>query len=240
MRRLLVVVGLLVVCGSAAAAGSLRLATTAPDGVTRFYWSNASNSASLAMDGLPLVVRRGTAQHVLVAAMLPQRDYLSWCGSSLVVAAGEDRITTRAKRLVVAAAPYRRTRPLTRGTSLSWVTPTCAPDGRSVVASAGRNFAERRAGQEHRSLWLLSLDGKRRTQLTHAPAGRSDEAACFSGDSATMNYVRSGPTAANGMAEGRLYALHLADHKLTALERLAPAANVFGHYAWPVIGRCGG
>jgi Tol biopolymer transport system component len=233
---LLAVLGL----ASTAAASALQPATVSPDGKTRFYWSNPYDSGSIQQDGLHLVVRNGQQEHTLVEWMLTWRDYLSWCGSSLVAVAGGDRFTTDGKRLVVAAPPYRRTRPLTRGTSLSWVTPTCAPDGRSLVASAGRSFVERRFGQEHRSLWLLSLDGARRRRLSHAPAGRSDEAACFSGDGATIYFVRSGPTDASGSANGRLFALRLADRRLTALERLAPAANVFGHYAWPSIGRCGG
>jgi Tol biopolymer transport system component len=222
-----------------AAAVSVQLATVSPDGGTRFVWSNPMSSASIAMDGLPLVAEHGSTSHVLIGRMLPFRDYLSWCGSTLVAVAGGDRETTLGKRLVLSRAPYERTRPLTRDASLSWVDPACAPDGRSVVAAASRNAALR-FGQEHRSLWRLSLDGRTRTRLTRPPKGRSDEAPCFSGDSRTLYFVRSGPTTASGLAAGRMYALDLATRKLRPLERLAPVANTFGHYAWPVNGRCGG
>jgi hypothetical protein len=227
--------------GGAAAATPYRPATVSPDGNTRFYWHSPWESGSIRQDGLQLVVGQGKARHVLVPWMLSWPDFLSWCGDNLVVAAGGDRFTAHAKRLVVAAPPYRRTRPLSRDVRLSWVSPACSSDGSFVVASAGPNGTPR-FGLERRSLWLLSLDGKRRLRLTRPPAGRSDEDACFSADSATVYFVRSGPTAPNTYAAGRLYALRLSDRRLRRLERLAPVANVFGHYAWPqpVTSRCGG
>ncbi|MDX6504008.1 MAG: hypothetical protein QOE29_1133 [Gaiellaceae bacterium] len=238
MRIGIVLVALLLTSG-AAAAGPLEPATVSPDGKTRFFWSNPSHSASIAADGLPLLA--GADRRVLVSSMLPWPDFLSWCGDNLVVAAGGDRFTAHAKRLVVAAPPYRRTRPLSRDVRLSWVSPACSPDGSFVVASAGPNGTPR-FGRERRSLWLLSLDGKRRMRLTRPPVGRSDEDACFSADSATVYFVRSGPTTANATAKGRLYALRLSDRRLSALGRLGPVANVFGHYAWPqpATPRCGG
>jgi hypothetical protein len=241
VRRLCLVLLLLSTCGAAAAAPeSLTLATTSPDGATRFYWSNPYRSGSIAADGLPLVVGRG-ARRVLVPFMLQWRDYLTWCGRSLVAVAGGDRFTTHAKRLVVSAPPYRRTRPLSRDVSRSWASPACAPDGSFVVASAGPSSAHWVAGRERRSLWWLPLDGSRPERLTTAPAGRSDEAPCISADSATVYFVRSGPVSrATSLASGRLFAFRLADRRVTPLERLAPGEDVFGHYAWPVTPRCGG
>jgi hypothetical protein len=242
VRIPIVLVALLVVVAGAGAATPYRLATVSPDGKTRFFWHSPWESGSIRMDGLQLVAGEGKRRHILVPWMLSWPDFLSWCGDRLVIAAGADRFTAHAKRLVVAAPPYRRTRELSRDTRLSWVSPACSPDGSFVVASAGPNRPALRFGQERRSLWLLSLDGKRRLRLTRPPAGRSDEAACFSADSATVYFARSGPTTANAQAPGRLYALRLADRRVRALERLAPVANVFGHYAWPqpVTPRCGG
>jgi hypothetical protein len=240
--RIVLLLAAFAVVSCAAAAAAQRPATVSPDGTTRFSWRTAGGSASIAADGVPLVVKRGETTHVLVPWMLEWPDFLSWCGNRLVVAAGGDRYTTHAKRLVVAVPPYRRVRPLTKGPALSWVSPVCAPDGRSVVASAGRSWTERRFGQERRSLWLLDLAGRPARRLTLAPPRRSDEAPCFSGDSATLYFVRSGPVSAAGKAAGRLYALDLAALKLRPLERLAPVTNVFGHYAWPrpATPRCDG
>jgi hypothetical protein len=240
LMRLVVLLALLVAAGSAAAAvGSVEPATVAPEGTTRFIWSNPQNSASIAMDGLPLVAIHGAQRHVLVRTMLPFRDYLSWCGSTLVAVAGLGRETTRGKRLVLARPPYARTAPLTDDRGRSWVDPACTPDGTRVVAAAAP-AREPRLGQERRSLWLLTLDGRRRTRLTRAPAGRSDESPCFSGDARTLFFVRSGPTHLDATADGRVYALDLATRTLRPLERLSPVGNTYGHYAWPVNGRCGG
>ena len=227
---------------AAAAAAPYRLATVSPDGGTRFYWHSPWESGSIQEDGLQLVVGDGKRRHVLVPWLLAWPDSLSWCGTTLVVAAGGDRFTTHAKHLVVAAPPYRRTRPLSQDPRLSWVSPACSPDGTVVVASAGPSRATVRFGDERRALWLLSLDRKERRRLTHPPVGRTDEDACFSADSATVYFVRSGATHADATAAGRLYALRLRDGHVRPLERLSPAENVFGHYAWPqpVTGRCGG
>jgi Tol biopolymer transport system component len=239
--RIAIVLALLL-AGSAAAATPFRLAAISPDGRTRFYWNNPWESGSIQQDGLPLVAQEGKAQRVLVPWMLSWPDYLSWCGDDRVAVAGGDRYATHAKRLVVSAAPYRRTRALSHDPRLSWVDPACSPDGTAVVASAGRNFVEARFGQERRSLWLLFLDGRRPRRLTRPPAGRSDEAACWSADGATVYFVRSGQTSADARATGRLYALRVGDHHLRALEHLAPVDNVYGHYAWPqpATPRCGG
>ena len=232
----------LLLAGTAAAATPFQLATVSPDGKTRFYWHSPWESGSIRQDGLRLVVGDGKARHVIVPWMLSWPDFLSWCGDSLVLAAGGDRFTAHAKFLVVAAPPYRRTRPLSRDARLSWISPACSPDGSLVVASAGPNTDAPRFGHERRGLWLLSLNGKRRRRLTSPPAGRSDEAACWAADSGTIYFARSGPTSGAAMAGGRLYALRLSDRHLRALERLRPVANVFGHYAWPqpVTPRCGG
>jgi hypothetical protein len=237
LMRIVLVAVVLAVTGSAA--GASVPATTSPDGSARFFWSNPQNSASIAMDGLPLVAVHGKERHVLIRTMPPFRDYLSWCGSTLVAVAGLGRETTRGKRLVLSHPPYTRTLPLTHDPGLSWVDPACAPDGRSVVAASAR-AGEPRLGEEHRSLWLLTLDGRRRTRLTRPPARRSDESPCFAGDARTLFFVRSGPTHADATAEGRLYALDVASRRLRPLERLKPVGNTYGHYAWPVTSRCGG
>jgi hypothetical protein len=113
VRIALVLIALFVVVG-ATAATPYRLATVSPDASTRFYWHSPWESGSIRQDGLQLVVGQGKGRHILVPWMLSWPDYLSWCGDNLVIAAGGDRFTAHAKRLVVAAPPYRRTRPLSR------------------------------------------------------------------------------------------------------------------------------
>jgi len=178
-------------------------ATWSPDGKFVFFWVDPFDSASIEADGVPLkgkspaagIIGPLIAKHALV-----YDDFLSWCRSRLVVAAGFDRYATHGKRLLVASwrgPAYGQTwlvRDLSRDPSRSWVSPACSPDGRLVAAAAGRNWIERRFGQEGRSIWLLASDGSTRRRLTRPPTGRTDEGARWSADGRSLLFVRSGPT----------------------------------------------
>jgi len=84
-------------------------------------------------------------------------------------AAGFDRMATLHKSLIVAAPPRWRTRTLARAGPLSWISPACSPDGRTVAAAAGPNREDVPFGREARSIWLVRLDGRVRTRLTPPP-----------------------------------------------------------------------
>ncbi len=112
-----------------------KLVTWSPDGHWIFFVLDPFNSASLAADGLPLYVKGpalGAMGPRIAPAVLVYYDYLSWCGSRLVVAAGGDRYATHGKHLIVASPPgpasgqLWRTNELSRDTRLSWVSPACS------------------------------------------------------------------------------------------------------------------
>ncbi len=213
-----------------------RLATISPDGGYVFFWLDPWNSASLAADGLPLQVK-GTASGVLAPRLAPTLlydDFLSWCGGRLVIAAGGDRYATRGKRLIAASPPgpaygqLWRTHDLAHDKRLSWVSPACAPDGRRVAASAGRNWIERRSGQEARSIWLLSADGSSRRRLTSPPKGTADEVPRWTRDGRAILFWR---TRADG--RGSLYAVRADTGRLLGpLAHAGPTQNYYGHYGW--------
>jgi hypothetical protein len=163
--------------------------------------------------------------------MLPAPDFLSWCGHRLVVAAGGDRYATDAKQLLL-ITPRRRAGNLTHD-GLSWVSPSCAPSGRVVAASAGRSWIEPRFGLERRSIWLLSLDGSGRKRLTSPPSLRTDESARWSADGRFVLFVRAGPTSRGATAAGRVSLVRVGDGRLFGpLVRAGRVSNYYGHYGW--------
>jgi hypothetical protein len=188
---------------------------------------------SINLDGLPLAaVRPGETPKRLVRRALWYEDALSVCGGHVVVSAGQDRVTTTGKSLVLVAPPAWRSRTLARARPLSWVSPACSPGGARVAASAGRDALRPRFGLEARSLWLLSRDGRGRRKLTSPPTGFSDELPRWSADGRWLLFVRSGPTRGDATTAGTL-SLVAADGSKTfaSLGRLR-GQNFYGHYSW--------
>lgn len=192
---------------------------------------------SINLDGLPLEVvagRGGQAERVL-PAVLRYDEFLADCGRRVVVAAGLDRFTTHAKRLVLIGPPRWRPRELSADRSRSWVSPSCSSDGRWAVASAGRNWIERRFGLERRSIWLLSLDGRVRRRLTSPPRGTTDELPRFAGDDRSILFVRTSFLRTTGPAElaarGQLFLWR--DGQVEGpLADLGATDNYYGRYGW--------
>jgi WD40 repeat protein len=159
------------------------------------------HSVSVAADGLLLQavsVEGGTAHPV--AKGLMYENYRTWCGGKLVLTAGGDRIAWHDKRLVVAAPPDWRARPLVHAPQQAWGGLVCAPDGRSVVVQSQPASDEARFGAAKWALWRVGLDG-RTQQLTRPPKGYADESPRISRDGRTILFVRS------RKGYGRLYAL---------------------------------
>jgi hypothetical protein len=196
-------------------------------------WWDYPNSASIASDGVRLYVG-----HKKIGSVLMYHDFLARCGSKLAVAAGGDRYATHGKRIVLAG------RDLSRDPSRSWVSPACNASGALVVAAAGRNWEEDRFGHEHRSIWqLLPV----RRQLTHPPAGWTDESPQVLADNSIL-FVRSKQSSRK--VKGKFYVTEYA-----ALERLSAGVvrtvanigftagvsqplgfcNYYGHYFWPSL-----
>jgi WD40-like Beta Propeller Repeat len=135
-----------------------------------------------------------TGRVVPVADMLFYPDYLSWCGSTLVLTAGGDRTATTNKRLVAASAPTWKPRTLWTDPKRAFGSVACAPDGKSVVvlsqpASDDANFFHTRW-----QLWRISLavvpSTASRTLLDTPPAGFADESPRWSHDGRALLFVR--------------------------------------------------
>ncbi len=152
-------------------------------------------SGSLAADGWPLeaVPAAGGPPVRVVPHMLLYDDYLAWCGSDLIAAAGPDRQSNMGSKLLAVAPPLWRARTLQPARGLSWVSPSCGPGGRQLAAAAGPNTDNAEFGVEHRSVWLLRAgSGGRVRRLTLPPAADlSDEAPRFSRDGRWILFVRT-------------------------------------------------
>lgn len=197
------------------------------------FWWVGPNSASLAADGMRLVVK-GAALGAIgprIAAVLGYPEYLSWCGARLVVAAGGGRYATADKRLVVASPPPPafgqswRVNTLSHEPGLSWVSPACSPDGKLVAASAGPNRIEQRFGQERRAVWILGLDGAGRRVTS--PGAATDELPRWSRDGRWVLFVRT-----RGGA-GSLFLVRSAGGRVIGpLATISAGQNYYGHYGF--------
>jgi len=162
---------------------------------------DSGGSSSIAADGLiPRVVSVRGGRDFLLPIMLTNEDYLAWCDGRLVFTAGEDRIATDRKRLMVASRPGWRPRLLVRSPGRSWGSLACAPHGHAVVAQAQPQSVDADAYATRWALGRVGLDGSTR-RLTTPPPGYADESPRFSRDGRTLLFVRS------RRGRGALYAL---------------------------------
>ncbi|HTX08974.1 MAG TPA: hypothetical protein VME22_10210 [Solirubrobacteraceae bacterium] len=212
------------------------------DGRWLLFWVANQCSGSLDADGWPLdaAPAAGGAPVQVVPHMLLYDDFLSWCGSDLIAAAGPDRQTNQDGRLVSVAPPGWHARTIERAGGLSWVSPSCAPSGRRVVAAAGPNSAVARFGIEHRSIWLLrARSGARVRRLSVPPAADlSDEAPRFSRDGRWVMFVRSRVLAGPGSSDRSEDTLELARASgvgsATALVAFTSEDfSYYDHFDWP-------
>lgn len=170
--------------------GPLVLVGWSPDARWILFSIDPQGSASIAADGLQLRALNVASGRVApVAFMLLNYDYLSWCGSTLVLTAGGDRIATDNKQLMTAQAPDWKLRPLWVDKKRSFGSVACAPDGQSVavLSQAESTNADFFATRWH--LWRVSLDGSR-TLLDAPPAGSADESPRWSRDGKALLFVR--------------------------------------------------
>jgi hypothetical protein len=186
----------------------------APDGRV-LWWDDVFDSASIAADGLML-----HAGKTALARTLVYPDYVQRCGRRLALAAGIDRYATRGKRILLGGHD------VSKNLNLSWVSPSCSADGKTLVAAAGRNWTEPRIGSgERRSIWQLLPTRKR---LTRPPAGWTDENPRVLADGSIL-FVRTKlpRTQIDVLSAGTVTTI--ADFKTSGLG----ASPYYGHYAWP-------
>jgi dipeptidyl aminopeptidase/acylaminoacyl peptidase len=190
-----------------------------------FFSVDPGGSGSIAADGLTLRVVPAKGGPVRpLARMLLYRDYTAWCGGRLVFSAGTDRVATHNKRLLAAAAPSWRPRPLVVAPRRAWGSLTCAHDGRSVVVQSQRESNNPSFFATRWSLWRVGLDGSR-TRLTSPPPGSTDESPRFSPDGRTLLFVRS------RKGVGALYGLR-SRNLFGPLLSLGYNLGFYGHHDW--------
>jgi dipeptidyl aminopeptidase/acylaminoacyl peptidase len=200
--------------------GPLGLVAWSPDGRWLLFYIDPMNSPSIAADGLDLqALRVADGRRVRVAHMLLYDDYMTWCGSKLVLTAGGDRRATHNKRLLVVSAPDWKPRPLWVEPKRAFGSVVCAPDRRSVAvlsqpASRDYNFFHTRW-----QLWRVRLDGSRRL-LDAPPPGWADESPRW-GRSGSLFFVRE------RRGRGTLMLLGAG-----ALAKLGYSLGYYGHHDW--------
>lgn len=200
------------------------------DGRWVFFFVDEFGSASGIADGTPLYVvsTRGGAVHGL-GKMLPDPDYLTWCGGELVYTPGTDRVVIDAKRLMTAAPSDWAPKALWNDPARTFGSPSCEP-GRDAVAvlsqhtSKDANFFATRW-----RLWRVGLNGSRRI-LDIPPPGSADEEPTWSPDGASIAFVRE----RNGYGQ-----LMLLDHRTLygSLANLGYSLGYYGHHDWGIAWR---
>lgn len=208
-------------------------------GTLIFFQPDPWNSASIAMDGLPLYplnAAKGMPLPQVAKAVLPVPGFFVPCGGRIVVVSGRDRNTETNKQIVVGTfrpgyLDYRM-RNLSRDPSRAWVSPACSPDGRSLAVAAGPDRPDASLIRPQRSLWLLSLDGRTRRALTRPPAGWSDDGPLWAANGKAVFFTRQ-----QRPGRGALYEVTLDGRVLGPLARLRGALVGVGVSSFPVATR---
>ncbi len=172
------------------------LAGWSPDGQRVLFWGGKGMSASLLMDGGPLMAVgvNGGAPTELVSAMLLHRDFLSWSpdGQQLALVAGAGRSTWYRKAIAVASLGGA---PRTLSDSgRSDLFPAWSPDGHWIAftdapetKTDGGDDARQASGR--RRIWAVKPDGTEKHALT-STEGFQDERPEWSRDSGAILFAR--------------------------------------------------
>lgn len=194
---------------------SVEVVGGSPDGKWILFAVDPLNSASLAADGLTVQVvsARGGPVHTIAPSLLGF-GYRAWCGNTLVLTAGIDRIAAHDKWLAVARPPDWRVR---RIAVAGWSFGSLACRGNGVVVQAARNSTTTMSPRWQ--LWQVGFDGSHRT-LDVPPPGWADDSPRAARDGRVV-FVRT----RNG--NGTLYGLGVG-----ALLSVGHDDGFYGHRPW--------
>jgi Tol biopolymer transport system component len=213
--------------------GQPRLALWTPDGRSVVFWTDSEDSASIAQDGLPvLVVPAGGGRATpLEPAVLGWRQFVRPCGSGVVVAGGRDRYVSAHKALHLLSPGSWTPRDLSADASRSWYDPSCSPDGRSIVATVTRMPGDEdgKVDSAQRTIWTLSANGTRRPLVAPSNRAVSAEGARFARDGRHLLYVEH---ATRYGAPDRLILLDLATSRRTREATIGGTFDWYGVHDW--------
>ena len=207
--------------------GPIELLGFSGDARWIFFAIDPGSSSSIAADGLVLqVVSASGGRPRRLGLMLPYHDYLTWCGGRLVYTAGEDRIAIHAKRLLTAAPPAWRPRPLVARPGESFGSLACDPATGAVIVQAQASSTDAGFFATRWALWTVGRDGSHGV-LTTPPARSTDESPLVSREGQTVLFVRS-----HG-GHGELYALR-DGRTIGPLLSVGYQLGFYGHRDWSI------
>jgi Tol biopolymer transport system component len=206
------------------------------DGSWILFWPDFERSASLAADGLPLEAVSATGgRPVPIATTLVHDDFVTWCGSRMVVAAGGGRSVTAGKHIVGASPSGWSPSRIGDDRSRSWFWPACSSDGSSIAVTSTKNAEERRFDSADRSIWLVAPGARSRRLIGTEGDGVSDEFPRWSGDGRWILFVRH---ASRADARARLVLARVVDGRarvVRVVARLAPQVGYYGYHDWAAV-----
>lgn len=201
-----------------------------PDGKWLFFAVDSYGSASIAADGLDLLVvstHGGPVHHL--GLTLGYRDYLTWCDGELVYAEGPDRIAIHGKRLLVAAPPSWKPRVLWNAPARSFASPACEPGSMAVAVLSQPSSIDARFFATRWQLWRVGLNGSHEL-LDTPPAGFADEGPTWSPDGRSLLFVRE--------RKGYGQLMLLRSHTVSGpFANLGYQLGYYGHHQWGLAWR---
>jgi hypothetical protein len=200
------------------------------DGRWVFFFVDEYGGASSIADGTPFYVvsTRGGPAHDL-GKVLPDRDYLTWCGGQVVYTPGTDRVAIHGKKLVAAAPPDWTPRTLWDDPARTFGSPTCEPRHDAVAVLSQRSSSVPNFFATRWRLWRVGLDGSHRV-LDIPPPGWADEEPTWAPDGDAIAFVRERNGYGRVMIRrhGELYG---------PVAQLGYALGYYGHHDWGLAWR---
>jgi len=146
---------------SGPSSSTVRVQGWSPDGKWVVFWDLAKGETSGPLDVAPIT---GAGYHNIFDPVPAYDDFVTWCGDTLVASGGGGDQVTEGQQMLVSSAPDWQTHNLSGDFRSSWIWPACSPNGKWIAVTVTPNHTERPAGEGHRALELISIDGKTRVR----------------------------------------------------------------------------